>query len=326
MLYPLRFAPVYFEKVWGDHRFATVMGRDVPSTQTLGESWEVSDHPHGKSVIVNGPLHGTTLHDLMRRAPEALLGAHVLTRRAEVFPLLVKYLDANDSLSVQVHPDDAYALAHEGELGKTEMWYVLHADPDATLIAGLREGVTREEFQRALALGHPADLLHRLPVKTGDALLIPAGRIHALLPGLLILEIQENSDTTYRLYDWDRPGLDGQPRPLHIEQAMAVANWADYQVQPVVERVELLGINRRSQLAACEYFVVDKYVLAGECVFAFPGDRFHILNCVAGRAALTWTGGSELLHYGDSMLIPASLPDFSLEPDGSASFLISYVP
>lgn len=325
MLYPLRFAPVYFEKVWGDRRLETVMGRTLPPGQPIGESWEVSDHPHGKSIIVNGPLQGTSLHELIRREPEALLGSHVRALRGDTFPLLVKYIDADDQLSVQVHPDDAYAQAHEGELGKTEMWYVLHADPGAAIIAGLREGVTKEAFLEALEDGDPASLLRRLPINTSEAILIPAGRIHALLPGLLVLEIQENSDTTYRLYDWGRVGLDGKPRELHVDKALAVTDWTDCAAKPETEHPELLGDNRRSVLTVCEYFTVEKYYLASEQVFHLRGDRFYILNCVAGAGALTWHDGVEMLRFGDTVLLPADLTDFSLQPDGDASFLLSYV-
>ncbi|MHB9110557.1 MAG: type I phosphomannose isomerase catalytic subunit [Armatimonadota bacterium] len=325
MLYPLRFAPVYFEKVWGNRRLETVMGRPLPPGQPIGESWEVSDHPHGKSIITNGPLRGTSLHDLIEREPVAVLGSHVRTLRGDAFPLLVKYIDADDQLSVQVHPDDEYAQEHEGELGKTEMWYVLHADPDAEIIAGLREGVSKEEFIEALQDGDPAMLLYHLPIKSGETILIPAGRIHALLPGLLVLEIQENSDTTYRLYDWGRVGLDGKPRELHIDKALAVSNWADYQARPATEHPELLGDNRKSVLTVCEYFTVEKYSLASEQIFKLRGDRFYILNCVAGAGALTWYGGVEMLHFGDSVLLPADLTDFAVQPEGEASFLLSYV-
>jgi len=250
----------------------------------------------------------------------------VVARGTDRFPLLVKYIDAEEALSVQVHPDDAYGLAHEGELGKTEMWYILHADPGADLIAGLRAGVTQDDFRRALAQGDPAELLHRVPVSTGDCLFIPAGRIHAIMPGVLILEIQQNSDTTYRLYDWGRLGLDGLPRPLHVAQAMAVTNWTDYapglQPQPAVT----LGDNMCRTLAACSYFAVDKYSLITPQSFTTDGGSFHILNVVAGRGRLHWSGGEEGLCRGDSLLVPAAIRDFTLIPDEEAAIVVSSVP
>ena len=326
MLYPLRFEPRYFEKVWGDRRLETIMHRELPPELPIGESWEISDHPHGRSVIANGPERGNTLHALLLRCPEALLGTRVVAQYEAVFPLLIKYIDAGEELSVQVHPSDAYAAAHEGEMGKTEMWYVLHADPGACLIAGLRDGVTKEAFQQALESGDPAALLYRMPVKSGDSLFIPAGRIHAIMPGVLILEIQQSSDTTYRLYDWHRMGLDGKPRTLHIEQALAVANWTDYQPAPTAEHAEIEGLNRKTLLAACRYFAVELWQLAGERTFSTEGGSFYIINCVAGEGSLDWAEGRESFVYGDSVLVPAALRHFTLVPRGEAAFLISYVP
>lgn len=326
MLYPLRFIPVYFEKVWGDRRLESFMHRQLPPEMAVGESWEVSDHPHGRSVIANGPDCGKTLHEVMERNPAALLGARVIAQHDTVFPLLVKFIDAGEELSVQVHPSDAYAAEHEGEMGKTEMWYVLHADPDACLIVGLNNNVTRDDFTQALAHGDPADLLYHMPVKTGDSIFIPAGRIHAIMPGLLICEIQQNSDTTYRLYDWGRVGLDGKPRELHVAKAMAVTNWTDYEPAPSVVQIAHEGENRKTVLATCPYFTVEKYDLTRARAFTTDGGSFHILNCVAGQGALQWMGGSERLTLGDSILIPAEITNFTLQPDGDATLLLSYVP
>jgi mannose-6-phosphate isomerase len=255
-----------------------------------------------------------------------LLGDRVFTDNPAAFPLLVKYIDAQDKLSVQVHPGDAYAAAHEGEMGKTEMWYVLHAEPDACLIAGLQDGVTAKQFREALSHGDPAQLLHHMPVKTGDSLFIPAGRIHAIMPGLLILEIQQNSDTTYRLYDWGRMGLDGKPRELHVEQALAVTDWKDYTPHPGAHAAKHEDANCKTVLAACQYFVVEKYDLHDERIFVTDGESFQILNCVAGGGVLQWEGGSETLQYGDSLLLPAYLTRFSIQPQGAAAFVLSYVP
>ncbi|MHB9023617.1 MAG: type I phosphomannose isomerase catalytic subunit [Armatimonadota bacterium] len=326
MLYPLRFAPLLFEKVWGDHRLKSIMGRQLPPNTLIGESWEVADHPHGRSVVANGTLAGRTLREVIALDPQALLGTRVSVHGHAHFPLLVKYIDAEEALSVQVHPPDEYARAHGESFGKTEMWYILHADPGATLIVGLQDGVTREQFRQALEDGDPGSLLYQMPVKTGESIHIPAGRIHAIMPGLLILEIQQNSDITYRLYDWGRVGLDGKPRELHIEQAMDVANWSDYTPSPQAEHVHLEGANRRAILATCEYFLVEKYALAAERIFSTDAGSFTIVNCVAGRGELAWAGGTESLTFGDSLLIPASLTDFTLLPDGEAVFIMSSVP
>jgi mannose-6-phosphate isomerase len=322
MLYPLRFTPLYYEKVWGGRRLETLMGRTLPAGP-IGESWEVADHPHGKSVVANGPLEGRTLHDLVEAHGADLVGTRV---PAGPFPLLVKYIDADDALSVQVHPGDAYAREHAGEQGKTEMWYVLHADPEACLIAGLEPGVTKEEFARALAGGNPAALLHRASVRTGDSIFIPAGRIHAIMPGLLILEIQQNSDTTYRLYDWDRLGLDGKPRALHVEQAMAVTDWQDYAPEPGIVRAMDEGHNRVTVLAECPYFIVEKYDLAEARPFPADAGSFRIVNVVAGAGTLHWSHGVEPLAAGDTLLLPAALAAWTLEPDHAMSVVVSSVP
>ncbi len=323
MLYPLRFTPIYLEKVWGGRRLESIMGRVLPLEQRIGESWEVADHPHGKSVIANGTAAGKTLDELADAFGPALLGTRV---PGDTFPLLVKYIDADDALSVQVHPDDAYAAEHAGELGKTEMWYILYAEPGACLIAGLKPSVTHEQFADALAHGDPAALLHRLPVATGDSLFIPAGRIHAIMPGLLILEIQQNSDTTYRLYDWGRVGLDGQPRALHTTEAMAVTNWTDYAPQPHVIDSEQIGANLKTVLAACPYFVVEKYDLTEPLALPADPGSFRVVNVVNGDGALAWDGGRESLAFGDSLLLPAALGAVTFQPDGRLSVVVSSVP
>jgi len=326
MLYPLRFTPQYFEKVWGGRRLASLLQRDIPPTAPIGECWEISDHPHGRSVVANGADAGLTLHDLMLREGKELLGSNVPLDANPVFPLLIKYIDAEEQLSVQVHPNDAYAASHAGELGKTEMWYVLHADPNACLIAGLRDNVTAEQFRAALIDGDPAALLHHMPVKTGESIFIPAGRIHAIMPGLLILEIQQNSDTTYRLYDWRRLGLDGKPRALHVEQAMAVTDWHDYAPSPAVQQSTVEQRATRMLLAACQYFRVEKLALTSPYVFTGDGGSFQALNVVVGSGTLAWAGGRERLRYSDSLLIPAALTTFTLEPDEEMAVVMSCVP
>jgi mannose-6-phosphate isomerase len=326
MLYPLRFHPLYFEKVWGGRKLETVLGRTLPPDEPIGESWEISDHPHGRGVVANGPEAGNTLQELIAHYGAALLGKRVFADNPVQFPLLVKYLDAQDKLSVQVHPNDAYAAAHAGELGKSEMWYVLHAEPNSCLIAGLHDGVTAEQFRDALTRGDPGQLLYHLPVSTGDSLFIPAGRIHAIMPGLLILEIQQNSDTTYRLYDWGRLGLDGQPRALHIDQALAVANWTDFSPLAGAEPPLREGRNTSTELAACQYFVVKKYDLKSAQTFQSDGSSFQILNCVAGNGVLRWEGGCEKLSFGDSLLLPAELTRFTIQPESVVGIVLSSVP
>ena len=316
-LYPLRFEPFLAERVWAGDRLGRLLGRPVPSDARIGESWEVSDHPNGRSPVANGPLRGATLSDLGIQFGADLLGTAVAPPPA-AFPLLVKYIDAAQPLSVQVHPDDAYGREHAGELGKTEAWYVLHADPDACLIAGLARGATREAFEQRLRSGDDiAPFLHRIPVRTGDALFIPAGRIHALMPGVAILEIQQSSDTTYRVYDWGRQG-----RALHIDDALAVTDWQD--VEPTAVRPPETDGNW--PLVRCPLFHMDLLRAAEPVTLDAHPASFRLLNMVAGKAQLHWDGGAEPLAMGDSLLLPASLSACSLQPDGHCACVISCVP
>jgi len=200
-LYPLTFDPVFKDYVWGGRNLAEKLGRQIPEG-VVAESWEIAAHPHGSSLINNGPLAGQTLTDAMELWGEALIGSNS-QQALELgkFPLLIKLLDANRWLSVQVHPDDTYGLANEGEFGKTEMWIVLEAEPGAEIIYGFTRGVNVERYAAEVAADRAADSLHRLPVKKGDVIFVPAGAIHALGPGIIVAEIQQNSDTTYRIYD-----------------------------------------------------------------------------------------------------------------------------
>ncbi|MGQ9787085.1 MAG: type I phosphomannose isomerase catalytic subunit, partial [Anaerolineae bacterium] len=247
------------------------------------------------------------------------------------FPLLIKLLDAEKRLSVQVHPPDEYALQHEnGELGKTEMWYVLHAQPGARIILGLRRGVTRVDFLRAIAENRIEETLHSLPVKPGDAVLIAPGLVHAALEGLVINEVLQNSDTTYRVYDWGRVGVDGRPRPLHIEKALDVLDFYNVEPevlpQPVLEDRE--GIVRH-HIVRCRYFVVEKITLAANSVWhgETDGETLEIWGCIAGEARLDWSAGSVSLPAIRYCLVPASPCHFVLRAVQSPAVLLRvYLP
>lgn len=213
MLYPLTFQPLFKERVWGGRRLAELYGKPLPEGKVIGESWEITDRPEGVSVVTNGPFAGRDLRWLMERHADEILGP--VPCSAGRFPWLIKILDCEDDLSLQVHPPASVAPALQGE-PKTEMWFVADARPGAKLYVGLRHGMTRSEFESALSKGRVADCFHVVPVSPGDTMFVPSGRVHALGRGNVIFEIQQNSDTTYRVFDWDRLGLDGAPRELHV--------------------------------------------------------------------------------------------------------------
>ncbi|NOZ27630.1 MAG: class I mannose-6-phosphate isomerase [Chloroflexi bacterium] len=327
-IYPLTFEPQFRDYIWGG-RNLEAFGRKLPPG-IVAESWEISGHFSSPTAVDAGPYKGRLLTELL---PE--LGIDLVGRRNQAalergkFPLLVKLLDANQDLSVQVHPDDEYARVHEnGELGKTEMWYILRAKPGARLIYGLRRGVTREDFLRALQEGDLERCLHYLPVREGDVVFIPTGTVHALLAGLVVVEIQQNSDATYRVYDWNRVGPDGKPRPLHIEKAMDVIDFN--RVEPGAVRPEPVEVRdgfRREVITRCPYFIVEKIELtAGERFSgACTGDTFEIWGCVRGEAAVTWAGDPVILPTVRFTLLPAALGEFAVEAREPAVLLRTYV-
>ena len=306
LFYPLTFQPVFKERVWGGRNLQRLYRKPLPPDVPIGESWEITDRPEGVSVIANGPLAGRTLRWLMEQPGPALLGA--APAPGGRFPLLVKILDAEDQLSLQVHPPAAIAARRGGE-PKTEMWYVAEARPGAELFAGLRRGTSRAEFEQRLHDGTVANCFHRIPVKPGDALFLPSGRVHALGAGNVIFEIQQNSDTTYRVFDWNRVGLDGQARELHVEQSLACIDFSDFEPGLVSADWSPPGAVQVRRLVSDALFVVDEVCSArpAECPVT-PG-KATILGVL--RGALTAAGGGEELTVpaGGFCLIPACLND-----------------
>lgn len=291
---PLRLAPLYMERVWGGRELESVYRRELPEgSGPIGESWEVVDRPDEQSVVVDGPLAGLTLHDLWEKHRTEVFGD--AAPASERFPLLVKILDARDRLSIQVHPPAAVAPQLNGE-PKTEMWYIAKADPEAALYVGVKPGVTREAFAAAIADGTVEDLVHRLPVKSGDFIFVPSGRLHAIGAGLVIFEIQQNSDTTYRVFDWNRMGLDGKPRAMHVEESLQCIDFTD--------TTPTLGMADGSVLVSCPYFLVERVELgeASSLKWGRPGE-FSILTVVKGK--VTFEGLP--LRAGDFVLVPACL-------------------
>lgn len=323
LLYPLTFEPAFKDYPWGGRKLETVLGRTIPDG-IVAESWDIAAHPNGNSVVKDGSLAGKTLAEVMELLGTALVGSRS-ERALEMgrFPLLVKVLDANTWLSIQVHPDDAYGMAHEGEFGKTEMWVILHADPGAELIYGFQRGVTREVYARSIAEGRGADGLHRLPVKAGDVVFIPAGTIHALGPGIMVAEVQQNSDSTYRIYDW------GRPRPVHIEKSLDVLNFDLVEPGPATPRLLLEDEGMRvEQLVSCPYFETERLTLPTDSAFFgnADGETFEIFGVLSGRVALLWEGRQLSLGAVEWVLLPAELGEFQVVAEEPSVVLRTFVP
>ena len=322
-MYPILFEPIYKEIIWGGDRMAAHYGRTLPSDR-VGESWDVSCREADMSVVSNGKWAGMTLESLIAADKAGILGTALLD--AEGFPLLLKIIDARDKLSVQVHPDDAYALRVENlPYGKTEMWYILDAPEGASLIIGLADGVTKESFRAAIENGTVEDCLGYLPIAAGDSIFIQAGLLHAITAGVMLAEIQQNSDTTYRVYDFNRLGFDGKPRPLHVEKSLDVTDFAGVIRKTTVPGLTVPGIDMDvTYTIACPYFALERLNLHGTADCATDGARFILLTCTEGAAAVSSPGGTVALTAGQTVFLPAALGAYTLS--GTAAILKSYVP
>ncbi len=319
MLYPLTFKPIFKERVWGGRRMAELYGKPLPPDRPIGESWEITDRPGDVSVIANGPLAGRDLHWLVTHHAAELFGDSV-TPAPAYFPWLIKILDAQDKLSLQVHPPAEIAAELGGE-PKTEMWYVAAATPEADIFAGLKRGVTRAEFERRTADGTVAECFHRIEVKPGDCMFLRSGRVHALGAGSVIFEIQQNSDTTYRVFDWNRVGLDGKPRDLHVEKSMRSIDFGDFEPSLVEPRFESTVYGRRRGLVRDPLFRVDMAeVNAGKTAKLEPG-TMQAIGLLSGAAVVGSPAGRLTLSAGQFCLIPAALPAVSIQASEPVEFL-----
>lgn len=337
--YPLRCQPHFQNYLWGGRKLATRLGKPLPDEGLWAESWEIIDHPHHQSLVTNGPLAGLTLHDIIQRSPDWLIGPRLYSLGFRSLPLLLKYLDCQQVLSVQVHPDNHYgSRLVPPDLGKTEAWYILDAEPGSVLYAGLKAGVTADLLRKAIDSGSLENYLHAIEPQAGDCIFIPAGTVHALGAGLLVAEIQQASNTTFRLYDWQRVGPDGTPRPLHIERALEVA---DFQSGPrPLQRPLPTAQNGRQRLVSCDKFCLDR--LADEPTetektpksaelqtFTLPvgGDgTFHIVTAPHGGVEIVGDRFREVLAHGDSLLLPAAMTLCSAVIHMGAVLLDMYVP
>jgi mannose-6-phosphate isomerase len=328
-IYPLTFTPALRDYLWGGRRLETLFGRKLPPGR-VAESWEISGHPHAPTPADTGYWAGQPLPEILADLGERLTGSRSWwALKRDKFPLLVKLLDADLDLSVQVHPNDVFAQAHEhGELGKAEMWYVLHAEPGAGVILGLRPGTTEAELTAALAEGTLEALLERIPVRAGQAIALPTGTLHALLAGTVVTEIQQNSDTTYRVYDWGRVGPDGKARELHVEKALQVIDLAASHGIVVPRLIGMApGIVRR-ELVRNPYFVVEEVSLMSGAAYtgACDGSTLEIWGCVAGTAAIESEGAGVGLPAVRYALLPAALGEFAVRAERQCTCLRAYLP
>ncbi|MBK7998863.1 MAG: class I mannose-6-phosphate isomerase [Verrucomicrobia bacterium] len=318
MLYPFIFHPIFKERVWGGRNIERLYGKALPTGHPIGESWEMTDRTEGVSVIANGPLAGKTLRWLMEDHRQAVLGKEAAV--AGPFPVLIKILDAQETLSVQVHPPAAVAKQLGGE-PKTEMWFITDATPTASLFAGLKGDATRADFEQRLVTGTVAEALHQIPTKAGDCMFLPSGRLHAIGAGNVLFEIQQNSDTTYRVFDWNRVGLDGKPRELHLPQSLASINFDDFEPELIPNKYSRNEVFSVRYLVDHPLFRVDACQVKRGKRFYLSSDSVQIVGIVRGTLTASYGDTSLTLKPGDFCLLPACLGRTALTAGTQTEFL-----
>lgn len=326
MLYPLTFDTIFKDKIWGGQKMKTVLGKDFAPLPNCGETWEVSDVEGNVSVVKEGNLKGESLRDLVAKYKDELVGKHIYEQYGDRFPLLIKFIDANDDLSIQVHPNDALAKERGSGFGKTEMWYIMQADAGAKLNSGFNREVSKDEYVKAVADNTIQELLNIEPAKPGDVFFLPAGRVHYIGKGLLLAEIQQTSDTTYRIYDFDRVDqTTGKKRELHTDLAVDAIDYHHYDhYKTEYEAKENESVNA----VKSDYFVTNVLKFSQEVAHDYTQiDSFVVLICVSGGLTIEAEGGYRVsLKMGQCALIPASVQQVTLVPDGDMTVLETYVP
>jgi mannose-6-phosphate isomerase len=318
MLYPFIFQSIFKERIWGGRELERLFAKKIPAGKPIGEAWEISDRPGDASVIDNGPLAGKDLRWLMQNHAAEILGDAKPAADGR-FPLLCKILDAREKLSLQVHPPAHKAAELKGE-PKTEMWFIADAAPTASLYVGLKNGVTRADFEKKIAAGSVADCFHKIPVRAGDTMFLPSGRVHAIGDGLVIFEIQQNSDTTYRVFDWNRVGLDGQPRELHLAQSLASIDFADFEPRLVETKFAGDQIKTRS-LVNDPLFNVETWKMNSGASGLLKPKKLQIIAATSGAVEINRGATAVNLSAGDFCLIPASLERTEIVAKSDATLL-----
>ena len=315
---PLKFTPLLKRIRWGGRRLGELLGKPIGAGADYAESWEVCDHGADQSLVAAGNYHDWPLRRLVRERAAKLLGRHAGTVQ---FPLLIKFLDAHDRLSVQVHPNDEQAREFvAGERGKTEAWVILSADTGRCVFAGLQPGLSLPALRQALAQGTVEQCLNRVEVSAGDFLFIPAGTVHAIGEGIVLAEVQQSSDLTYRLFDWNRLGTDGKPRELHVEQSLACIDFSRGPVNKLTPAAVPVTGQLLEELVSCPYFTIRRHTLSQSLTIS-SDDRCHILMGLSGVADVGTRGDSQSLRTGETMLIPACALPVEVRPRPSAVVL-----
>lgn len=317
--YPLIFGPILKDRIWGGTKLKTALGKTNLPTETTGESWELSAVDGDVSIVKNGPYAGKSLAELLNRYPQEILGIKVHEKFGTQFPLLFKFLDAREDLSIQVHPNDELAKKRHNSFGKTEMWYVMQADEGARIIVGFKHKSSPQEYVEHLENKNLIEILNEVKVKKGDVFFLETGTIHAIGAGIVIAEIQQTSDITYRIYDWDRVDAQGKSRELHIEQALDAMNYNTTDTQKQYSKEE----NKSNTMVDCPYFTTNYLPLNGTANIMKDGSSFTVYICTEGEYVFEAGGQTYSFKMGDTILVPASLKVFSLS--GNATLLEIYI-
>ena len=318
----IKFEPILKDKIWGGEKLASLLNKQS-KRKDIGESWEISDVEGDTSMVINGYLKGKNLKELISEFKSDLVGEKIYTHFGEKFPLLIKFIDAKEALSIQLHPNDTLAKERHNSFGKTEMWYVMQADKNANLIVGFQKEVSSEDYIKHLDSKSLLDILNVDEVQKGDVYFIPTGRVHAIGAGVLLAEIQQTSDVTYRIYDWDRPNLDGTFRDLHTEEAIDAI---DYSAKDSYKTMYSKKENASSEIVSCQYFTTNVLPIKGEISINHQEkDSFVIYMCVEGNVTFQYENQTEKLKTGETILVPACIKNIKIIADQTSELLEVYI-
>lgn len=322
-LYPLKFNPILKDKIWGGEKLGSVLKKPIGNSTNCGESWEISGVPGNISTVSEGSLKGSLLTDLINEYKGDLIGKRVYNTFGDKFPLLIKFIDANDDLSIQVHPDDELGMKRHSSFGKTEMWYVVDSEEGATLISGFNKPVDKEEYLKIFDAGNITEILNREDVHNDDVFFLPAGRVHTIGKGLLIAEIQQTSDITYRIYDFDRVDSEGNSRELHVEEALDAIDFEYYEEYKTIYDKGASEV----EIGNSQYFITNRLQSENSIMRNYEAyDSCVILMCLEGEGEINFEGGYMSFELGDSILVPNSILDIEIKPSKESKLLEVLIP